>query len=86
MNLLQELKQSIGESASLDISDLLKMSDEYLSKGIYDKACSCLKEALLLGERDVEVYNRLGYVNYCRHEYHTALECYQTALDICEDS
>ena len=85
MNILQELKQSIGESESLGISDLLKMSDEYLSKGICDKACSCLKEALLLGERDVEVYNRLGYVNYCRHEYHTALECYQTALDICED-
>jgi len=85
MNITQELEHAVVESASSEIVELIKMSEDYLALGIYDSACSCLKEALLLGELDLDVYNRLGYVNYCQHEYHTALECYQMALDICAD-
>ena len=85
MSITQELDHAVVESASSEISDLIKMSEDYLALGIYDSACSCLKEALLLGESDLDVYNRLGYVNYCQHNYHTALECYQMALDICVD-
>ena len=67
MDITQELKQAKAESTIPEISVLIKLSEDYLSLGIYDSACACLKEALLLGESDLEVYNRLGYVNYCQH-------------------
>ena len=86
MNATQEFEHAPIDNASPEIIELIKMSEDYLALGIYDSACSCLKEALLLGELDLDVYNRLGYVNYCQHEYHTALECYQMALDIHDDA
>jgi hypothetical protein len=85
MNIVQEPKQ-IVEDAISEIDIRLAQSNEYLSNGLYDKACSCLKETLLMGERELEVYSQLGYVNYCRHDFHVALECYQMALDICQDN
>jgi len=85
MEITHESKQLETGSAIRETTVLIKLSEDYVSLGNYDSACSCLKEALFLGESDLEVYNRLGYVNYCQHEYHTALECYQMALDICAD-
>lgn len=85
MSITQELEHSVIQSSSSEISALIKLSEDYLALGIYDSACSCLKEALLMGECDLDIYNRLGYINYCQHEYHTALECYQMALDLHAD-
>jgi len=67
------------------VLSLIERSKHYVSSGQYDKACAVLRQSLLIGGKEGEIYNQLGYVNYCQRKYDAALDCYEMTREINPD-
>ena len=64
------------------MTDLVQKGKTLLMEGDFEQALSCFEQAILLDQKNAELWNLKGAALRSLGRYDEALECYNTALEL----